>query len=99
MRRSTKRPYAAGHVPLDMDRIGAMARSEAGPGGGSFTVRQVRNDAKSYTCPGCNHTIVAGLTHVVAWSNEHLFGADAALAERRHWHSGCWRAAGRGRVG
>ncbi len=97
MRRSRKRPYGAGHVPLDMDRLQSMARTEEGPGGFSHTVRQVRGSDKAYTCPGCNRSIPAGTTHVVAWSNDHLFGADAALAERRHWHTGCWRSARRTR--
>ena len=97
MRRSRKRPYGAGHVPLDMDRLQSMARTEEGPGGFSHTVRQVRGSDKAYTCPGCNRSIPAGTTHVVAWSNDHLFGADAALAERRHWHSACWRSARRTR--
>jgi len=55
--------------------------------------RQVRNENRVYLCPGCNHPIPAGVAHVVAWSNEHLFGSDAALAERRHWHTACWRRA------
>jgi len=97
MRRSRKRPYGAGHVQLDMDRLQSMARTEEGPGGFSHTVRQVRGSDKAYTCPGCNRSIPAGTTHVVAWSNDHLFGADAALAERRHWHTGCWRSARRTR--
>lgn len=90
MRRSSKRPWGAPHVPIDPDRLRGMARSEVGPGGADYTVRQVRND-RSYTCPGCHHPIAPGTTHVVAWSNDHLFGVDAALAERRHWHSACWR--------
>ncbi|NCD16382.1 MAG: hypothetical protein EOL91_03545 [Actinobacteria bacterium] len=80
-----------------MDRLQSMARTEEGPGGFSHTVRQVRGSDKAYTCPGCNRSIPAGTTHVVAWSNDHLFGADAALAERRHWHTGCWRSARRTR--
>lgn len=82
MRRSRKRPYGAGHVPLDMDRLQSMARTEEGPGGFSHTVRQVRGSDKAYTCPGCNRSIPAGTTHVVAWSNDHLFGRT------RRWRSG-----------
>lgn len=93
MRRSSRRPWSAEHRPLDLDRLRGMARTEAGPGGFDFTVRQVRNENRVYLCPGCNHPIPAGVAHVVAWSNEHLFGSDAALAERRHWHTACWRRA------
>lgn len=97
MRRSRKRPYADPHVPLDLDRLRSMPRTEDGPGGRSFTVRHVAAAAKEYRCPGCNEVIPEGTGHVVAWSNENLFGDVAALAERRHWHTGCWRAAARGR--
>ena len=27
---------------------------------------------------------------VVAWAEDSLFGAEAALAARRHWHTACW---------
>lgn len=97
MRRSRKRPYGTEHIPLDPERLRGMARTERGPQGAEFTVRQVRGSGKAYTCPGCNRPIQPGSAHVVAWTNEHLFGQDAGLAERRHWHGGCWRAAQRGR--
>lgn len=97
MRRSRKRPYAAEHVPLNADKLQSIPRSEDGPGGVSYTVRQIRGSEKAYTCPGCHRAIPPGSAHIVAWSNEHLFGAEAAIAERRHWHTGCWRAARRQR--
>lgn len=90
-RRSAKRPYGAGHVPLDPDRIAAVPRTETGPDGLTYTVRPVRGSEKSYRCPGCDQLIAPGAAHVVAWSEEHLFGAQAGLAERRHWHTSCWR--------
>ena len=31
-----------------------------------------------------------GVAHLVVWSEDHLFGAAAGLAERRHWHTNCW---------
>ena len=42
-------------------------------------------------CPECGQDIPVGQAHVVAWSAEHLFGDEAARAERRHWHTHCWR--------
>jgi hypothetical protein len=39
---------------------------------------------KEYRCPGCEHAIVPGTPHVVAWREEHL-------DERRHWHTPCLR--------
>lgn len=73
-----------------MDRLASLPRSQRGPGGAEFTVRNVRGADKSYTCPGCNQTIVPRTPHVVAWSNESLFGAERGLEERRHWHTSCW---------
>ncbi|ROR72080.1 hypothetical protein [Bogoriella caseilytica] len=95
VRRSRKRPYAAEHVPLDPARLGGLTRSDRGPGGEDHRVRQVRGSDKTYRCPGCDQMIAAGTPHVVAWPAEHLLGAEAALAERRHWHSPCWNRFGR----
>ncbi|MDO5495439.1 MAG: hypothetical protein Q4G64_06985 [bacterium] len=92
MRRPRKRPYGEPHPELDLTRALGGVRRETGRSGRSFTVRTVRAE-KTYTCPGCNGTIQVGVSHVVAWSEDHLFGAEAALAERRHWHSGCWSQA------
>jgi len=41
---------------------------------------------KTYRCPGCDHEIPPGVPHVVAWP------VEGGLDDRRHWHSGCWRA-------
>lgn len=46
---------------------------------------------KVYRCPECGQDIPVGQAHIVAWSAEHLFGDEAARAERRHWHTHCWR--------
>jgi len=67
-----------------------MSRTERGPGGEDYTVREVPGSDKSYRCPGCDQIITPGLGHVVAWPNEHLLGAG--VDERRHWHTSCWRA-------
>lgn len=95
MRRSRKRPWSEPHVPLDLDRARGGVRSARGPGGHQYQVRSIPSGQKDYVCPWCNRTIPTGTAHVVAWSTEHIFGADAAIAERRHWHSGCWAAAER----
>ena len=78
------------HVPLDPDRIGSVPRTEAGPGGEAYTVRTVRGGEKSYRCPGCQQMVGPGTAHVVAWAQDGLFGADRAMADRRHWHPKCW---------
>lgn len=90
-RRSRKRPYGQEHPELDVDRARGGRYVEEGPDGTSWTVQRVLRSEKSYTCPGCHQTIPSGLAHVVAFANDHLFGPEAALAERRHWHSGCWQ--------
>jgi len=41
---------------------------------------------KVYRCPGCDHEIRVGVGHEVVVPRERP-------AERRHWHSGCWRSA------
>ncbi len=66
------------------------ARTESGPDG-TWTVRTVTSPDKTYTCPGCHRPVPPGVRHVVAWREDHLFGQEAGLAERRHWHTGCWR--------
>jgi len=84
-------------VPLDPDRLRAVPRTETGPDGEEYTVRQVRGSEKSYRCPGCDQLITPGTEHVVAWRTEHLLGQQAAMDDRRHWHRSCWQARGRRR--
>ena len=82
---------------LDLDRaLGGMARRVSGPDG-DWLVRPVAGPAasKTYRCPGCDQEISVGVPHVVAWPADTVTGSDAALADRRHWHSACWSARGR----
>lgn len=92
MRRGRKRPYGEEHVPLDIERVRGRggARTEVDAQGREWTVRTVRGGEKRYRCPGCGGDIPPGVPHLVAWTEDHLFGADAGLAERRHWHTQCW---------
>jgi hypothetical protein len=46
---------------------------------------------KSYTCPGCGRSVEPGLAHLVTWRADGVLGDEAALADRRHWHTRCWR--------
>jgi hypothetical protein len=55
---------------------------------GDFLVRQVGASAKTYRCPGCDQEIRPGVVHVVAWPAD----GRGDLTDRRHWHTGCWRA-------
>jgi hypothetical protein len=44
--------------------------------------------AKTYRCPGCDQEVPPGVAHVVAWPADGGGGPQ----DRRHWHTGCWRA-------
>lgn len=88
-RRSKKRPWGAPHVELDADRARG-GRSTTSRRGNEWTVQHVKSSERTFTCPGCNQVIVVGTPHVVAWVNDSIFGAQAGLADRRHWHGGCW---------
>jgi hypothetical protein len=97
-RRSSKRPYGQPHPELDPDRVfGGGARRESGPRGEDYLVATPRLTDKTYVCPGCGREIAPQTAHVVAWAADGLFGADAAAADRRHWHTNCWATFGRAR--
>ncbi|GAA4861232.1 hypothetical protein GCM10025787_52710 [Saccharopolyspora rosea] len=57
---------------------------------GDWMVRTIPAEqaTKVYRCPGCDHEIRPGVAHVVAWPGAEQGG----VADRRHWHNGCWRA-------
>jgi hypothetical protein len=95
-RRSSKRPYSAEHVPLDTERVRG-GRSTEDAADGSWTVQRVAGSERTYRCPGCDQEIAPGTPHVVAWASDGLFGPEAAIADRRHWHSTCWAARARRR--
>lgn len=84
-----------GDVPeLDLERARAgVARRESAPDG-EWMVRSMtaRNAAKTYICPECSTAVLPGVAHLVVWKDDHLFGAAAGLAERRHWHTNCWNS-------
>jgi len=63
--------------------------------GAEWTVQPVSatQAQKTYTCPGCGRRIDPGVAHVVVWRADGVLGDAAALADRRHWHTGCWRIA------
>jgi hypothetical protein len=95
-RRSKRRPWGEPHPELDVQRATGGRRSEAAPDG-SWIVQSVAGSAKSYICPGCQQLVLPGTAHLVAWPEDGLFGREWAVAERRHWHTACWRARDRRR--
>jgi len=82
------------HVPLDVDRLMHGAARTEHRAGAEWHVQPIspRNAAKEYVCPGCGGTVSAGVAHVVVWRADSIFGDERALEDRRHWHTGCWRA-------
>ncbi|POH59859.1 hypothetical protein [Arthrobacter glacialis] len=76
---------------LDRARMGVPARESAPDG--QWAVRSITasNAQKVYTCPGCHRAVEPGVAHLVVWQEDAMFGAEAGLRDRRHWHSNCWR--------
>ncbi len=64
-----------------------LNRVETGPDGYDYEVRPVAGSraVKDYRCPGCDHEIRSGTSHVVVWRVDDSEGDD-----RRHWHTPCW---------
>ena len=58
-----------------------------------WTVQPIRPERalKIYHCPGCGRDITPGVAHVAVWRADSIMGEDAALADRRHWHTPCWQ--------
>jgi hypothetical protein len=67
--------------------FGGPQRIEEGPDG-DWIVRPAAGADKAYRCPGCDQEIRPGTAHVVVWPADER----GDLTDRRHWHSGCWRA-------
>jgi hypothetical protein len=95
-RRPTRRSRRSGELP---ELRGGHQQVEKWPDG-DWVVRQVTGSAatKPYRCPGCDQLIRSATPHVVAWPALDGAAADTRLDERRHWHSGCWRARDRRRA-
>lgn len=88
---SRRRPskHARPHEPLDVGRLTGSAPREETYLGSRWAVRTVTGASatRPYLCPGCQQDIAPGLAHVVVWPVDGVGG----LADRRHWHSGCWQ--------
>ncbi|MFV0252288.1 MAG: hypothetical protein ACK5H2_03020 [Beutenbergiaceae bacterium] len=87
-----RRRYTEPHRELDVASLWrGVERTETDRDGMQWRVREVTGSDKTYRCPGCQQEIQPGTAHLVAWNSDHIFGAGAGLAERRHWHNNCWR--------
>jgi len=92
-RRVNKYERAAQHPPRDVTSLSTGGARRQVRSGREWFVRDIpaHRAEKSYRCPECGTDIPSGQAHVVAWSAEHLFGDEAAMRDRRHWHAHCWR--------
>jgi hypothetical protein len=72
-------------------RTDGIAMTESGPDG-DWVVRTISGESatKTYRCPGCDHELLPGTPHVVAWR-------EGEEGNRRHWHRPCWQARDRRR--
>ncbi len=77
----------------DLDvSLGGLQRTESHPDG-EWLVRHVTGAGatRPYVCPGCSQQVAPGTAHVVAWPTDSVMGEEAAVEQRRHWHTPCWR--------
>lgn len=79
--------------PGDVTRLARGGARTESRRGGEWFVRDIsaHRSEKTYRCPECGTDVPPGQAHVVAWSAEHLFGDEAAIRDRRHYHTHCWR--------
>jgi len=77
-------------APLDGDRMHREVEAVQTWRDGEWQVRAISGPAavKIYRCPGCDQEIRLGVPHLVAWPAD----GWGDVTDRRHWHSGCWRA-------
>jgi hypothetical protein len=75
-------------APIDRERLHRGVQAVQAHPDGEWLVRKVSAHDKTYRCPGCDHEIRPGVEHLVAWPADER----GDLTDRRHWHTGCWRA-------
>jgi hypothetical protein len=87
-RRNRPRPEQV--APLDGDGARRGVEGVQSWRDGEWQVRGIPGSAavKTYRCPGCDQEIRPGVAHLVVWPAD----GRGDLTDRRHWHSGCWRA-------
>lgn len=83
----------ADEEPRDITRLAYGGAQKQLRRGTEWFVREIPSHRaeKTYRCPDCGTDIETGQAHVVAWSAQYLFGDEAAVHERRHYHAHCWR--------
>jgi hypothetical protein len=95
----SNRPRGARHDDenddLDLDRVRAGWRRTEVRRGISWNVQPISavQAVKEYRCPGCGNAVDEGVAHLVVWRADGVLGEANDLADRRHWHTHCWRLA------
>ena len=84
-RRNHRRDDDPAPLSVDRERLGVDAVQAWSDG--DWYVRGVTGE-RTYRCPGCEQEIRPGVPHVVAWPAD----GRGDATDRRHWHTGCWRA-------
>jgi hypothetical protein len=77
----------------DLSRVLYGGQHSESRHGREYTVQAIAgtSSSKQYVCPSCSLSIEPGTPHMVVWRADGLFGEEADLAARRHWHTHCWR--------
>ncbi|MBX7433383.1 hypothetical protein JDV09_14865 [Mycobacterium sp. Y57] len=85
----TKRRRPARAKPVRGNPLPAPRRIEVGPDGYDYEVRPIAaaRAVKIYRCPGCDHEISPGTTHLLVWPAD---AGERGIDDRRHWHTPCW---------
>ena len=78
---------------VDLSRVLSGRLHTEGKRDGDWNVQPISaaSAAKSYVCPGCTLEIAPSTAHIVAWRADLFMGDSVAVADRRHWHSHCWK--------
>lgn len=92
-RRANKYLRFAQQPPRDVTRLANGGARTEHHRGVEWWVREIPSHRaeKVYRCPECGGDVPVGQAHIVAWRAGHLMGDVAAVRERRHYHSHCWR--------
>ena len=89
-RNRPRRSSSEERLPLPDERVRKGVEGVQQWRDGEWMVRSIFGGAatKRYQCPGCMQEIRPGVAHVVAGPADG-YGDET---DRRHWHTGCWRA-------
>ncbi|MDR1033176.1 MAG: hypothetical protein LBL41_00130 [Bifidobacteriaceae bacterium] len=85
-----KNKWTREHSEINMRAAAGYERIET-KRGKDYKVTKTLEGSSVYLCPGCNQAIDQGKPSFTVIELNHMFGEQAAIDERRHWHVTCWR--------